>query len=138
MKALKLFFICLATVAVWSIVAFGAALYGWWMESVADDDDHEAFYHWAVNEIDTNNRGTAALVLIQDGAIVRRFFQGVVDEETLFPTASFSKWIAALAVMSLVEQNKMDLDDPVSRYLSRWQLPESEFDTNGENVAQIA
>ena len=105
---------------------------------MADDDDHEAFYHWAVNEIDTNNRGTAALVLIQDGAIVRRFFQGVVDEETLFPTASFSKWIAALAVMSLVEQNKMDLDDPVSRYLSRWQLPESEFDTNGENVAQIA
>lgn len=71
MKASKFFFICLGTVAVWSIVAFDAALYGWWMESVADDDDHEAFYHWAVNEIDTNNRGTAALVIIQDGAIVR-------------------------------------------------------------------
>ena len=54
LKALKLFFICLATVAVWSIVAFSAAFYGWWLKSVADDADHEAFYHWAVNEIDTN------------------------------------------------------------------------------------
>lgn len=137
MKALKLFFICLGTVAVWSIVAFGAALYGWWMESVADDDDHEAFYHWAVNEIETNNRGTAALVLIQDGAIARQFFRGDVDENTLFPTASFSKWIAALAVMSLVEHNKMNLDDPVSSYLSRWQLPESEFDTNGVTLRRL-
>ncbi len=119
MKALKLFFICLAAVAVWSIVAVSTAFYGWWMKSVADDNDHEAFYHWAVNEIETNNRGTAALVLIQDGAIVRQFFRGDVDENTLFPTASSSKWIAALAAMSLVEQIKMNLDDPVSRYLSR-------------------
>lgn len=105
LKALKLFVTCLTTVAVWSIVAFGAALYGLWMESVADDDDHEAFYHWAVNELETNNRGMAALVLIQDGAIVRQFFQGDVDENTLFPTASFSKWIAALAVMSLQDES---------------------------------
>ena len=32
----------------------------------------------------------------------------------------------------------MNLDDPVSRYLSRWQLPGSEFDTNGVTLRRLA
>ena len=68
-----------------------AAFYGWWMEDVAERGNYEEFFDWAVNEIDTKNNGTAALMLIEDGVIVRRFFKGDVDEDTLFPTASFSK-----------------------------------------------
>ena len=101
------------------------------MTSVAERSNHAEFFDWAVKEIDSKNSGTAALVLIEDGVVVHRFFANGVDEQTLFATASFSKWITALAVMSLVEQNKVDLDAPVSNYLSRWQLPDSEFD-NGE------
>jgi CubicO group peptidase (beta-lactamase class C family) len=76
-------------------------------------------------------------VLIEDGAFVHRFFSDEVDENTLFATASFSKWITALAVMTLVEQNKVDLDAPLSNYLSRWQLPDSEFDNDEVTIRRL-
>ena len=77
------------------------------------------------------------MILIEDGLIVRRFYKGGVDKDTLFPTASFSKWITALAVMSLVEKDLVDLDSPVSSYLTRWQLPNSEFDNKGVTVRRL-
>ena len=90
-----------------------------------------------LKEIDSKNSGTAALVLIEDGLVVHRFFANGLDEQTLFATASFSKWITALAVMSLVEQNKVDLDAPVSNYLSRWRLPDSEFDNDEVAIRRL-
>ena len=39
--------------------------------------------------------------------------------------------------MSLVEQNRIDLDAPVSRYLTRWQLPNSEFDNDGVRIRRL-
>jgi CubicO group peptidase (beta-lactamase class C family) len=40
-----------------------------------------------------------------------------VTPETLFPLASVTKLFTATAVMQLVEQGRVDLDSPVSRYL---------------------
>ena len=134
---LKLFFVWLVAAAVWSIFAFTMAFYGWWMASVAERGNHSEFFGWAVTEINSKNSGTAALVLIEDGAVVHRFFSDEVDENTLFATASFSKWITALAVMTLVEQNKVDLDAPLSNYLSRWQLPDSEFDNDEVTIRRL-
>jgi CubicO group peptidase (beta-lactamase class C family) len=134
---LKLFFIWLVAAAVWSIFALTLAFYGWWMASVAERGNHSEFFGWAVTEINSKNSGTAALVLIEDGAVVHRFFSDEVDENTLFATASFSKWITALAVMTLVEQNKVDLDAPLSNYLSRWQLPDSEFDNDEVTIRRL-
>jgi Beta-lactamase len=37
-------------------------------------------------------------------------------------------WITAWGVMTLVESGRIDLDAPVSRYLTRWTLPPSAFD----------
>ena len=107
------------------------------MASVAERGNHSEFFGWAVTEINSKNSGTAALVLIEDGAVVHRFFSDEVDENTLFATASFSKWITALAVMTLVEQNKVDLDAPLSNYLSRWQLPDSEFDNDEVTIRRL-
>jgi CubicO group peptidase (beta-lactamase class C family) len=134
---LKLFFVWLVAAAVWSIFALTLAFYGWWMASVAERGNHSEFFGWAVTEINSKNSGTAALVLIEDGAVVHRFFSDEVDENTLFATASFSKWITALAVMTLVEQNKVDLDAPLSNYLSRWQLPDSEFDNDEVTIRRL-
>ena len=77
------------------------------MASVAERGNHAEFFDWAITEIDSKNSGTAALVLIEDGRVVHRFFSDEVDENTLFATASFSKWITALAVMSLVESKEL-------------------------------
>ena len=117
--------------------AFGMAFYGWWMASVAERGNHAEFFDWAITEIDSKNSGTAALVLIEDGRVVHRFFSDEVDENTLFATASFSKWITALAVMSLVEQGEVDLDMPVANYLTRWQLPDSEYDNDAVTIRRL-
>ncbi len=50
-----------------------------------------------------------------------------VDENTLFQAGSISKPVAALAVMKLLEEGKVDLDTDVNNYLKDWQIPESEF-----------
>ncbi len=46
-----------------------------------------------------------------------------VDDDTLFQVASCSKTVTALAVLTLVRDGRLDLDAPVNRYLTRWQLP---------------
>lgn len=50
-----------------------------------------------------------------------------VDENTLFQAGSISKPVAALAVMKLLEQGKVDLDADVNTYLKDWKIPESKF-----------
>ena len=137
MNWVKLFFAWFVATVIWAVLALTAAFYGWWIEEVADRESHEQFFDWAQKEIDTKISGTSALILIEDGLIVRRFYKGGVDKDTLFPTASFSKWITALAVMSLVEEDLVDLDSPVSSYLTRWQLPSSEFDNKGVTVRRL-
>ena len=46
-----------------------------------------------------------------------------VTETTLFQAASISKPIFALAVMRLVEDGKVELDEDVNRYLTSWKVP---------------
>jgi CubicO group peptidase (beta-lactamase class C family) len=46
-----------------------------------------------------------------------------VTEMTLFQAASISKPIFALAVMRLVEDGKLDLDEDVNHYLTSWKVP---------------
>ena len=64
-----------------------------------------------------------ALGIIHDGHVTIRGF-GVTNVEdsipvnahTVFPIASISKTFAATAIMRLVEQGKLSLDDPLSKY----------------------
>ena len=45
-----------------------------------------------------------------------------VDENTIFPACSISKFITAVCVMKLHEQKQIDIDRPVNRYLRQWKL----------------
>ncbi|HUG39833.1 MAG TPA: serine hydrolase domain-containing protein, partial [Longimicrobiales bacterium] len=76
-----------------------------------------------------------ALAVIHEGRPVeRRFSAGVdgpgqtVSGTTMFNLESVAKPVVAWGVMKLVEAGRMDLDQPIERYLSRWRLPPSEFD----------
>jgi CubicO group peptidase (beta-lactamase class C family) len=51
--------------------------------------------------------------------------------------ASISKWVTSWGVMALVRQGRLGLDVPVSLYLTRWQLPPSEFDNDGVTVRRL-
>ena len=50
-----------------------------------------------------------------------------VDAETLFQAASISKPIAVMAVMRLVEEGKLDLDEDINNRLSGWKLPSNDW-----------
>ena len=56
-----------------------------------------------------------------------------VEAGTLFQAGSISKPIAALAVLNLVERNKVNLDQNVNRYLKNWKVPENDL-TKKEKV----
>ena len=45
-----------------------------------------------------------------------------VDENTIFPACSISKFITAICIMKLHEQKLIDIDKPVNQYLEQWKL----------------
>lgn len=73
----------------------------------------------------------AALALIEGGELkaVRCFGFADIDRQrpvtpgTLFSLQSISKSVAAWAVMRLVEEGRLDLDRPISDYLTSWTFP---------------
>lgn len=76
--------------------------------------------HIAAGEI------TGAVTLVaRDGRIVHHEAQGLMDLEsatpmqrdTIFRIASMSKPVAGVAILMLVEEGKLRLDDPVSRFI---------------------
>lgn len=120
-------------VLLWTIFVGFGALSGWWSSPIAPTGDTEQFMDAAVTRVDEENRGNVALVLIRDGELFAEHYAGLgndVDRNTLFQTASMSKWITAHAIMKLAQDGRLDLDQPVNDYLTRWQLPQSEFDTD--------
>ena len=50
-----------------------------------------------------------------------------VDKSTLFQAGSISKPVAAVAAMTLVENDKLRLDDDINNFLKSWELPENQF-----------
>ncbi|MFN0120654.1 MAG: serine hydrolase domain-containing protein [Blastocatellia bacterium] len=59
----------------------------------------------------------AALLVYQDGKVIYEKFFGAYNETTQVPIASASKWLSAAVMMSLVDEGKLDLDAPMSKYL---------------------
>lgn len=57
-----------------------------------------------------------------------------VDEDTIFPACSISKFVTAICVMKLQEQRAIDIDAPVNAYLHQWKLRTPD---GGESKATI-
>src|SRR3954471_226266 len=76
-----------------------------------------------------------SIAIIDGGRIVSARAYGVIDSAggarvdtaTLFQAGSVSKSVAALGVLRLVEQKKLNLDTDVNATLRTWKLPPSEF-----------
>lgn len=50
-----------------------------------------------------------------------------VTPETLFQAASVSKPVAAIAMLRLVQENKLNLNEDVNKKLVSWKVPENNF-----------
>jgi CubicO group peptidase (beta-lactamase class C family) len=60
----------------------------------------------------------------------------VVDTSTLFQAASISKAVTSMAVMKLLEQQKLTLDEEVNQRLTFWKIPSNQFTENREVTAR--
>lgn len=127
-----------AAVAV-GLVLFGA-IEGWGRSRLAPAGETRQFAAAVAARLDRDSRGNAAFVLVEDGRPVSEHFvsRGApVDRDTRFQVASLSKWATAWGVMALVEKGRLDLDAPVSRYLTRWRLPRGAYDNDQVTVRRL-
>jgi len=130
----------LGLLVLWTAVVGIGLLEGWWRSPLVPRGDTQAFMNALVRELETTRAGNVGLALIEHGAVHAEHMSSVgepVDRDTVFQVASLSKWITAWGVMALVEQGRLDLDAPVSRYLTRWALPETGFDNDGVTVRRL-
>ncbi len=124
----------------WCGISLYGALSGWWLKPLAAPGDTAAFLDTSKSLLHEHSKGNAALILLEKGTVFAEHFaasKDSINRDTLFPAASMSKWLSAYAVMKLVDQGKIDLDNPASRYLSRWQLPPGDFDNDKVTVRQL-
>lgn len=61
--------------------------------------------------------GGMALVVVKDGKIIESSGSGRFGPGTVVDIGSASRWLAAAAMMTLVDKGLLGLDDPVSKYL---------------------
>jgi len=121
------------------LILFGATE-GWGRARLAPAGETAPFAAAVAARLDRDAVGNAAFILVDDGVPVGEHFvsRGVpVDRDTQFQVASLSKWATAWGVMALVERGKIDLDAPVSRYLTRWRLPAGDFDNDQVTVRRL-
>jgi CubicO group peptidase (beta-lactamase class C family) len=67
----------------------------------------------------------ASAVVVRKGKVVYQTYQGVMDleskkpvtAETMFRVASMTKPVTSAAIMMMIEEGKVHLNDPVSRYI---------------------
>lgn len=136
MKKILINILCIAiAMIVWVVLVFTGTVTGKLHKSIVRQNAADSFRSAIQVEIDKQFVGNFALATMKNGSVDYEEFYSVgkpVNRNTIFQVSSLSKWISAFGIMKLVEEGKLDLDAPVSKYLTRWHLPKSEF--NNEEV----
>ncbi len=128
------------TMVFWAIAVFLGTLNGWTYRPLTKQENSQSYIEAVEEEISKQFVGNFALALLKNGTVEHEKFHTEgkpVDSHTVFQVASLSKWVSAFGVMKLVETGQLDLDTPVSKYLTRWQLPPSKFDNEKVTVRRL-
>lgn len=86
-----------------------------------------------------------SIALVRDGRIVYKAAYGNADKKAgrkmtadmPMRVQSISKSVAAWAVLKLVDEGKLKLDDPIGKYLKGWKLPASDYPTDEVTVRRL-
>jgi CubicO group peptidase (beta-lactamase class C family) len=87
----------------------------------------------------------AAVAIVDGGRAAWAGGYGIADAssgapvlaDTVFPVASVTKPVTAWALLRLAAEGRIDLDTPISGYVTRWRLPPSEFDASAVTARAI-
>jgi CubicO group peptidase (beta-lactamase class C family) len=139
-KILILILGAVLTMFLWAGVAFFGTVEGWFHQPIAKPNMPQSYLDAVDAEIDKQFVGSFAMAIVSNGIVEHEKFYSVrepVDRNTVFQVSSLSKWVSAIGIMKLVENGMLDLDAPVSKYLTRWQLPASEFNNSEVTVRRL-
>lgn len=140
MKYFKFTLALIIAILAWGSLVFAALDRGWGHDAIAHEGDANEFEQAAREMADQQNAGNVSFLLMEEGAVAADFHLSrdkQIDDQTVFQVASLGKWLTAWGVMTLVEDGRVDLDTPVSTYLSRWHLPDSEYDASAVTVRRL-
>jgi CubicO group peptidase (beta-lactamase class C family) len=91
-----------------------------------------------------NVPGMAIAIIKNDQVIIKKGYGfsdvslgAKVDTKTGFNIGSISKMFTAWGIMKMVEDGKIDLETPVSNYLTKWKLPTSKFDKDKVTIRNL-
>jgi CubicO group peptidase (beta-lactamase class C family) len=107
--------------------------------------NHQIFDQYINDNMAKHGVVGVSIALIENNKIEHRYVSGYANADTgiklnpsnVFQVGSISKPVAAWAIMQLVQSGKLDLDKPVSTYLTRWQLPGSDFDASKVTLRRL-
>ncbi|EZH72355.1 beta-lactamase [Aquimarina atlantica] len=140
MRKFKQIALIVLAILIWTAFIGYGFMDGFLLRPITSKHTSEAFIQATKEKIEDEFVGNYAMALIENGDVSKTFFYTIdqpVDKNTVFPVASISKWITSFGVLKLVEQGKLDLDKPVDDYLTRWHLPQSEFDNKKVTVRRL-
>ncbi len=124
----------------WTGAVFLATVNGWLHQPITKLNNVVSFPDAVDKELDKQFVGSFAMAIMKGGIVEFEKFHSAgkpTDRNTVFQVSSLSKWISALGIMKLVEEGKLNLDTPVSRYLTRWQLPAGKFNNDEVTVRRL-
>lgn len=140
MRILKYTVLIVSLILLWTAAVNFGMTSGLLLSPIASEKTPDAFIEATKAKLKNEFVGNLAMVLLEDGKVAEDFYYSFgdpVNKQTLFQMASISKWVTAWGVFALVENDKLDLDQPVEQYLSRWQLPQSAFDNSAVTVRNL-
>ncbi|MFT4605982.1 MAG: CubicO group peptidase (beta-lactamase class C family) [Rhodothermales bacterium] len=140
MSKLKTFALILLLMVAWTAFLLYGVSDGFILRSITSGDTPRDFVAAVEDAVAEEFVGNLALLVLEDGKPAASLFHSVgtpVSDTTVFQMASISKWVTAWGVFKLVQDGRLDLDAPVDSYLTRWQLPDSEFDNDQVTVRRL-
>lgn len=115
-----------------SSAAVGATLPGAKPEEVGISSERlQRIHEMVMRKVNANELSGAVTIVARRGKVVHHEAHGVMDleskrpmaKDTLFRLASSSKPVTAVAILILMEEGKLKLTDPVSKYIPEFKNP---------------
>ena len=125
---------------IWTAIVHFGTNNGLLLKPITSENTSTSFIEATKAKLENEFVGNLAMVLIEEGEVSNDFYYSIdepIDKHTIFQMASVSKWVTAWGIMTLAQDGKLHIDDPVENYLSRWHLPESEFDNSEVTVRNL-
>ncbi len=122
-----------------AIINFGTNN-GLLLNPITSENTSTSFIEATKAKLENEFVGNLAMVLLEDGKVSEDFYYSIdepIDKHTIFQMASISKWVTAWGIFALVQEGKLNIDYPIENYLSRWHLPECEFDNSEVTIRNL-